>query len=595
MSAPTRAVVLAAGYGTRLLPLTRNLPKALVPLWGVPMLEHVLRLLRDWGVQDVLINCHAHADQIVEATRRLNHLGLRLNLSYEPVILGTGGVLRQASWFLGKDPFWMINADVAADLDPTPLLNPKSLASLWMHPGIGPRTVALKRGFVTNFASPNPGSKGTATFCGLHLVSPKILKYIPEGFSSIVTAYQHAMKDGHRIRGVIVPGATWADIGTPEQYLDAHATAPGGRVPPGVLRKTKGGARPPGALQSSSNNPLSGDPFAAIDPSATVHKHARVEDAVIWPNAHLGPRAVARRVIVGPNTRLNHQAERIVLPAVDALDEPELRALETLDWDPIKVTAECLSPRSGSARSFVRLHRRRKSMMLVRYDPAREENTLYASHARHLRQHGVNVPAVLCDRPKDQFTIFEDAGRDSLLDLVKNAAPKAIVKRYRTVLDQVHKLHHTPTRGIQLMEPFSPALYHWEHNLFAEHCLNNETPALRAAVLKDLRKASRELHRLPKVLLHRDLQSSNIHFMRGEPVLIDFQGMRLGPAAYDLASLLCDPYVALPLSIQLELLSHCPTTATDAFWWAAIQRLAQALGAYGRLSALPGGKPENIE
>jgi aminoglycoside/choline kinase family phosphotransferase len=189
------------------------------------------------------------------------------------------------------------------------------------------------------------------------------------------------------------------------------------------------------------------------------------------------------------------------------------------------------------------------------------------------------------------LTLFEDAGRDSLLDRAQDADSRTILKQYRTVLEQVHKLHSTAPRTLHLMEPFSPALFRWERELFAEHGLRDASPGHRAAVMKDLRQAGRVLHRLPQVLLHRDLQSSNIHFLGGEPVLIDFQGMRLGPAAYDLASLLCDPYVSLPLSVQLELLADCDTDELTAFWWAAIQRLAQALGAYGRLSALPGGDP----
>ena len=115
---PTRAIILAAGFGTRLDPLTRMEPKALLPLWGVPMLEHCLARVRDWGVRDVLVNCHAKAEAIVEFlwTHKLD--GLRVQISYEPDILGTGGVLYHASWFLDCQPFWLLNTDVACSLDP---------------------------------------------------------------------------------------------------------------------------------------------------------------------------------------------------------------------------------------------------------------------------------------------------------------------------------------------------------------------------------------------------------------------------------------------------------------------------------------------
>jgi aminoglycoside/choline kinase family phosphotransferase len=96
----------------------------------------------------------------------------------------------------------------------------------------------------------------------------------------------------------------------------------------------------------------------------------------------------------------------------------------------------------------------------------------------------------------------------------------------------------------------------------------------------------------PRVLVHRDLQSTNVLFRRGAPCLIDFQGMRFGPAAYDLASLLCDPYVSLAAPVMRELLAYygqltgvSTARLEPAFWLAAVQRLVQALGAYARLGA----------
>jgi hypothetical protein len=111
--------------------------------------------------------------------------------------------------------------------------------------------------------------------------------------------------------------------------------------------------------------------------------------------------------------------------------------------------------------------------------------------------------------------------------------------------------------------------------------------------MRDLESVADRLAGTPQVLVHRDLQSSNILWHEGGPVFVDFQGMRLGPAAYDLASLLCDPYVMLPVRTQSRLLEYyarrtgCPEQVVDVFWSAAIQRLAQALGAFGRLSAVP--------
>jgi aminoglycoside/choline kinase family phosphotransferase len=148
------------------------------------------------------------------------------------------------------------------------------------------------------------------------------------------------------------------------------------------------------------------------------------------------------------------------------------------------------------------------------------------------------------------------------------------------------------------MPGFTPALYRWERDYFARHFLGDTLgmhgPRVRR-MLDDLENVARRLGRADRVLLHRDLQSGNV-LVRGTRIgLIDFQGMRRGPAAYDLASLLCDPYVRPPAGLRAEMIAYYAGLGKGAeeaaafFNLAAVQRLAQALGAYGRLATLPGG------
>jgi N-acetylmuramate 1-kinase len=150
---------------------------------------------------------------------------------------------------------------------------------------------------------------------------------------------------------------------------------------------------------------------------------------------------------------------------------------------------------------------------------------------------------------------------------------------------------------LKLMPPFDERLYRWERQFFAEQFLEKRlrlSPRFAAEVQRDIARAGRKLLKAPRVLIHRDLQSSNIILKGDQPFYIDFQGMRFGAAAYDLASLLCDPYVSLSESLQEKLLDAYAGRGADEvataeiFWWGAIERLAQALGAYARLSAIPG-------
>jgi len=135
-------------------------------------------------------------------------------------------------------------------------------------------------------------------------------------------------------------------------------------------------------------------------------------------------------------------------------------------------------------------------------------------------------------------------------------------------------------------------LYRAEHNLFLTRHVDAQpgmTPARRNAAAAELEQVARRLAARPRVLLHRDLQSTNIFPRRDGVGFIDFQGMRFGPAEYDLASLLCDPYADLPENEQRRLLEIHLKGRSDAdafrrcFQPAAIQRLCQALGAYGRI------------
>jgi mannose-1-phosphate guanylyltransferase len=522
MRAPRKAFILAAGLGTRLRPLTFDTPKPMLPLWGQPLLARTLEMLAAWGVRDVLINLHHAPGPIVRYLASQPFPQLRISAVFEPVILGTGGALRNAAWFIDQ-PFWLLNADVVADLDPAPLLRAwqkyKPLAAGWLTEDAGPRTIRCENGIIRDF---HDKEHGHATFCGLQLLDQRILPFIAKtGFDTIIAAYQRAQRKLHRIAGVFVPGSFWADIGTPAQYVQAH-------------------------------------------------------------------RDTAQR--------LGHAGENFTLPAAAVLT-PREQALIPASALPVEV----LPPR-GSAREFFRLRDGEKSSILVRWSPERPDNRLYARHTRFLDSIGIPVPRLLLDAPRDHFLAIEDLGPDTLESRRPNLKQAEILRLYTQVIAITLRLHLIglpAARKIRLplMPGFGNTLYTWEQGYFIDNILRGHLHASEksiTAVATELKSVSKGLARSPQALIHRDWQSSNILFRGRQPVMIDYQGMRRGPAAYDLASLLCDPYVDLPVSLQQKLLRYYarrhPQGAqiAAAFPAAAIQRLCQALGAYAVLSRKPG-------
>jgi|WetSurMetagenome_2_1015567.scaffolds.fasta_scaffold34544_1 N-acetylmuramate 1-kinase len=263
--------------------------------------------------------------------------------------------------------------------------------------------------------------------------------------------------------------------------------------------------------------------------------------------------------------------------------------------------------RRGSDRVYYRLRwGKENSAILVDYDPGRVENAYFVDIAIFLESIYVPVPHLIRHDPKNCCILMEDLGDTDLWSL--RGDPWETRKgRYRETLVIVHRLHTFPsdsfaTRDVRLMEPFGPNLYRWERNYFLEHfvrglCALKLRPSLREALDGELADLAEGLSAWPSCLVHRDLQSQNVMIRAGNPILIDFQGMRFGNPFYDLGSLLCDPYVDFSPAERDELLAHYYGLTEGTASWpafqnrfheASAQRLMQALGAYGFLGVKKG-------
>ena len=499
-----KAVVLAAGHGTRLRPFTCATPKPLLPVWGETMLSRIVRLLRERGVDDIVVNAHHLNEQVRVWTdnyrRNAQASGdkVRIKLSYEPEILGNGGVLNPLREWIGDEPFYLVSSDIVMENVPDlatkfERMTSHSILGCALVTTSGPRTVEVEpeSKFITCWKSPDPGAEGTYTYCGFAILKPEILKFVkPDGFSSIVSAYEKAMMgSGKFIKSVIAEDLLWEDAGTISRYIDLN--------------------------RDGADNAFADIPQIKATGATNV--------------TFLGAR--------------------------------------------------------GSERVFFGCD---QGIVILYDDGNRDENGKYPGHARWLKAHGIPVPEVLADIPTMKTMMMSHAGVER----------KMSVDDYAKVVETLVKFNALGSEKEQpdLLPQFDEETWEWERNLFAKYCLGaNFQMEMPAAVRAELERVAKVLEAEPKALVHRDFQSTNVLWKGDALAFIDFQGMRLGPAAYDLASLVYDPYVTFTDDQRRALVAlYAKAAGREDFVrvlpFAAVQRLCQCLGAYGRLASV--GQPQ---
>lgn len=228
-----KALILAAGVGSRLRPLTDETPKALIEVGGKPMLEHVALRLKAAGATELIVNAHHHAQKVADACARLaKALGLRIEVSREDeLLLDTGGGLKKAAWFFsdGK-PFLVHNADVLSDIDLSALLaaqaSSKALATL----AVMDRPTKRKLSFAADGRLLGRSGEGDQEgsraygFCGIYSVSPALFPLLDEaGVFSITDTFVRLAASGVDLRSFVCDGRYWADIGDVEKLAAARA------------------------------------------------------------------------------------------------------------------------------------------------------------------------------------------------------------------------------------------------------------------------------------------------------------------------------------------------------------------------------------
>ena len=298
-----QAMILAAGLGTRLLPYSMKRPKPLFPVLDQPLLSLTIHKLRTAGFTCITVNGH-HLHEQLEAL--LASEGA-IRFQFEEEILGTGGGLRKALPGFSEQPLLVTNGDIFHSVDFTEVYQDHRVSgadvTMVLHdfPRFNNVCVA-DDGMVTGFVrtdEPSHPEQRRLAFTGIHVVNPGLLKRIPPvTFHNIIDCYRQCIKEGLHVRGLVMRGCFWTDIGTPNDYLDLHAN---------LLDKSVGACGYPIAAPSGTlflgNDVSLGERvrfigWASVGSRAVIGAGAEISRSVVWDGAVVAPGSVIADAIV---------------------------------------------------------------------------------------------------------------------------------------------------------------------------------------------------------------------------------------------------------------------------------------------------------
>ncbi len=593
------AFIPAAGLGERLRPITAHLPKPLLPICGKPVIERIMERILLQPVLNIGINSHYHGDMLQQWAAG-SAWSDRIVMFPEEPILGTGGALKNAQSLLGQDAFLVHNSDIVTDADLHRLMElhlaSGNLATLAVHHREPYNTVWIDRnGLFRNVGSAPPSDASglcKIAFMGIAVYQPDFLAFLPDGPSSVIDAWRAAVASGAKIGTVDFSGVRWSDIGTPSAYAQevfSFLSDDGETVylPPSF---------------SCSHFRIDGP--VVIEKGCSIGEGAILDRSILLPGGSVAPGASALQVISGPDYVIsipeeeNSEDLRLIAPEIRTFfaGRPRSRLIGT----------------GGSDRRYYRLDDGRQRAVLMQCREGDEDFSRHIAYTRFFREHGIPVPVLFAEASAAYQALFSDLGDISLYSWLKCSRTSAeIADIYQRLLAVLAELHGPVSRSVEdcpLLADRRLDYDHlrWETAYFLERFVRDVcgiTPEEPAALDDEFHLLAREVDSMPKAVVHRDCQSQNVMITHDSLVwLIDFQGSRIGCAAYDIASLLWDPYAPLDTDLRSRLISYYIACSSGKgkqinasgfdheLLLCRLQRHMQALGAYGFLSRVKGKK-----
>jgi NDP-sugar pyrophosphorylase family protein/aminoglycoside/choline kinase family phosphotransferase len=612
--------ILAAGLGERLRPITNHIPKPLLPVLGKPILESVIEKVSALPLTALGVNLHYKKEEIEQWISQ-SAFNNKVTLFPENPVLGTGGALKNAQEFLKNGLFLVHNADILSDVDLEKLIafhkQSGNLATLAVHDFpqfnnlvIDDHGYLIELGALCSLCrAPNAP---LLAFTGIAVYAPEFLSFLPEGASSVVHAWITAISSGQKIGTYDVTGCSWTDIGTPASYAKAVING---------LRSNGNMVYIHPSVESCKNVEMDG--YMVIEKGSILSKGLSFRTCIILPGTEI---RAENREDTGPECFLTlfwgkGRQENPYNPRGDAESKsfenciigPDFTVvLKESDLFDISDHNAVLIGTGGSDRSYYRSKKSGRSVVLMQCPEMDSDYERHIAYTLFFRKYSLPVPELIESGPYRKSAYFEDLGDLSLFSWLQcHRGPDELEEMYKKILDMLILLHTTVTDHVSdcpLLESrvFDYRHLRWETSYFVENFIGR----IKGIELNDGSALHEEFHRLAartdsfhKTLVHRDFQSQNIMITKGNvPRLIDYQGARIGPPAYDVASVLWDPYYRLEESLRERILRYYIIRMAESARWfnekdfrkslifCRLQRHMQALGAFGFLSEVKGKK-----
>jgi len=313
-----KAMIMAAGVGSRLMPMTADIPKPMIPMANRPLMANTVQLLQEHGFISIIANLHYHADYISNYFGNGQAFGVSMDYSPEEELMGTAGGVKRCEWFL-DDTFVIVSGDALTDIDLALLVQVHkrkgALATIALkevedveHFGI---VITNEDGLIKSFQEkPRPEEAlSRVANTGIYVFEPEIFKYIPAGqfYDFGKQVFPHLVKAGCPFYGVTVDGY-WCDVGNIETYRQAHADILTGKVRVSIegrlLSSENGGKVLQGeGVQFGKNVSLTGS--VVIGSGCSIGDNVAISDSVIWNDTIIEDHSTIQGAVIGANCRVS--------------------------------------------------------------------------------------------------------------------------------------------------------------------------------------------------------------------------------------------------------------------------------------------------